>query len=84
MREYRPTHNIIYLNVIDQQSVDIFATDIHVRRQWITPEHVMSATLYAGVMICVCKRVEFVSRSVNNLKTARYKDIVNQSENDYG
>ena len=57
MREYLGrlaiyTHNIIiYLNVIDQQSVDIFATDIHVRRQWITPEHVLSAKLYAGVML---------------------------------
>ena len=83
MREYlgRHTHTI-YLNVIEQQSVDIFATDIHVRRQWIAPEHVLSAKLYAGVMISVCKRVEFVIRSVNNLKTARY-NIVNQSENGY-
>ena len=50
MRAYlgRPTHTIY---VIDQQSVDIFATDIHVRRQYITPEHVLSAKLYAGVMI---------------------------------
>ena len=40
----------------------------------------MSATLYAGVMISVCKRVEFVIRSVNNLKTARY-NIVNVYKN---
>ena len=54
MREYlgRPTvHTQYNISVIDQQSVDIFATDIHVRRQWITPEHVLSAQLYAGVMI---------------------------------
>ena len=39
----RPTtHTMEYLNDIDQLSVDIFATDIHVLRQWITPEHVLS------------------------------------------
>ena len=32
--------------------------------------------------VWVYKRFEFVDRSVNNLKTARYK-IVNQSENGY-
>ena len=74
-----------YLNVTDQQSVDIFATDIHDWRQRKTPEHVLSAKLYAGVMIWLCKRVEFVNWSVNNLKTARYRpNIVNQSENGYG
>ena len=52
-------------------SVDIFATDIHVRRQCITPEHLLSAKFYTGVPIWVCKRVEFVIRFVNNLNTAR-------------
>ena len=53
MREYvgRPTHTMEYLNVIDQLSVDVFPTDIHGRRQWITQEHVLSAKLYADVTI---------------------------------
>ena len=72
-----------YRNVIDQQFVDIFATDIHVRRQWITPEQLLSAKLYAGVTIWVCNWVEFEIRSVYTLKTARYY-IVSQPENVYG
>ena len=64
------THTLEYLHFIDHLSVDIFATDFHVRRQWITPEQMLSAKFYTGVTIWVCKRVEFVIRSVNNLKTA--------------
>ena len=44
------TQTLEYLHFI-QLSVDIFATDIHVRTQWITPEHVLSAKLYTGVTI---------------------------------
>ena len=34
-------------------------------------EHMLSAKFYTGVTIWVCKRVQFVIRSVNNLNTAR-------------
>ena len=42
-----------------------------------------SNNFQTGVTVLVCKRFEFVIRSVNNVKMARYK-IVNQYENGYG
>ena len=51
------------------------ALDIHIARS-------VQVTNYPAVTVLVCKRFEFLIRSMNNLKTTRRK-MVNQSGNGY-